>query len=169
MDAIPSEPGPDHDSDEIGADGQDAAEEELRAPALVFPGQTAAPDTAYRTAYDLLQRRAAAEALTVIEPALQQDPGNTGLRTLRAWALLIRVQLGKAQRELESLVAQRPDDVWARHALGRALERQSRYAEALPHLRLAAAMSGDPEHELAVLRVERRLAETGERSFDDLT
>ena len=28
-------------------------------------------------------------------------------------------------------------------------------AEALPHLRLAAAMSGDPEHELAVLRVER--------------
>jgi hypothetical protein len=52
-----------------------------------------------------------------------------------------------------------PTDVWARFALGRALERQSRYAEALPHLRLAAVMSGDPEHEAAVLRAERRLAE----------
>lgn len=35
------------------------------------------------------------------------------------------------------------------------LERQSRLREALPHLRLAAAMSGDVEHELVVLRVER--------------
>jgi len=33
---------------------------------------------------------------------------------------------------------------------------QSRYAEALPHLRLAAAaMSGEPEHPAAVLQVER--------------
>ena len=37
-----------------------------------------------------------------------------------------------------------------------------------PHLRLAATMSGDPEHDVAVLRVERRLAETGETSYDDL-
>jgi hypothetical protein len=29
-------------------------------------------------------------------------------------------------------------------------------------------MSGDPEHELAVLRVERLLAETGATSYDDL-
>ncbi len=50
--------------------------------------------------------------------------------------------------------------MWARFALGRVLERQSRYADALPHLRLAAVMSGDAEHEAGVLRVERRLAET---------
>jgi hypothetical protein len=30
-------------------------------------------------------------------------------------------------------------------------------------------MSADPEHETAVLRVERRLAEVGELSYDDLT
>ena len=29
-------------------------------------------------------------------------------------------------------------------------------------------MSGDAEHEAGVLRVERRLAETGEGSYDDL-
>lgn len=129
---------------------------ELQAPPIVFPGQTG-PESAYRVAHDLLSRRAAVEALAVLEPALEQDPGNTGLRGLRAWAYLIRVQLGKAEAELRALVEETPDDVWSRHALGRALERQSRLDEALPHLRLAFAMSGDLDHELAVLRVERQL------------
>lgn len=127
---------------------------ELAAPAVVFPGQRDL-ESAYRVAYDLLARRAAGEALEIIEPALVADPDNTGLRVLRAWAFLIRVQLERAEAELSRLVDERPDDDWVRFALGRSLERQSRYAEALPHLRLAAAMSGDPEHELAVLRVER--------------
>ncbi|RNL64345.1 tetratricopeptide repeat protein [Nocardioides marmoriginsengisoli] len=127
---------------------------ELQAPAIVFPGQT---DTtsAYRVAFDLLSRRAPDEALTVLEPALAEDPRNTGLRTLRAWSYFVKVQLGPAEKELRSLVEETPDGIWTRYALGRTLERQSRYDDALPHLRLAAAMSGDPEHELAVLRVER--------------
>jgi tetratricopeptide (TPR) repeat protein len=127
---------------------------DLTAPAVVFPGQRDL-ESAYRVAYDLLARRAAAEALEIIEPALAAEPDNTGLRVLRAWAFLIRVQLERAEAELSRLADERPDDDWVRFALGRSLERQSRYAEALPHLRLAAAMSGDPEHELAVLRVER--------------
>ena len=131
-------------------------EQELSAPPVVFPSQTG-PESAFRVAHDLLSRRAASEALDVLEPALEQDPGNTGLRTLRAWAYLIRVQLKKAEAELRDLVEETPDDLWSRHALGRALERQSRFEEALPHLRLAYAMSGDIEHELAVLRVEREL------------
>lgn len=139
----------------------------LQAPPLVFPGR--GPETAYRTAHDLLARRAPVEALQVLEPALEQEPRNTGLRALRAWAYLLRAQLAKAEAELESLVEERPDDDWARHALGRSLERQGRLREALPHLRLAAVMSRDPDHELAVLRVERRLAETGQTSFDDLS
>jgi predicted Zn-dependent protease len=134
--------------DTVGADF------EMTAPGVVFPGQREL-GSAYRVAYDLLERRAASEALGVIEPALAAEPDNTGLRILRAWAFLVRVQLGRAEDELNRLVDERPDDDWVRFALGRALERQSRYAEALPHLRLAAAMSGDPEHELAVLRVER--------------
>ncbi|WP_122817999.1 tetratricopeptide repeat protein [Nocardioides pantholopis] len=141
--------------------------EELKAPPIVFPGQRG-HEAAYRTAHDLLARRAPVEALEVIEPALAEEPGNSGLRSLRAWAYLIRAQLGRAEAELRALAEERPDDDWVHHALGRALERQSEYAAALPHLRLAAAMTGDPEHEVAVLRVERRLAETGERSFDDL-
>lgn len=127
---------------------------DLQAPAVVFPEQRDL-GSAYRVAYDLLTRRAAGEALEVLEPALEAEPENTGLRVLRAWAFLIRVQLERAEAELTQLAEERPDDDWIRFALGRSLERQSRYAEALPHLRLAAAMSGDPEHELAVLRVER--------------
>ena len=47
------------------------------------------------------------------------------------------------------------------------LERQSKFADALPHMRLAAVMSGDVEHEAGVLRVERRMAERS-GSLDDL-
>jgi predicted Zn-dependent protease len=129
---------------------------DLVAPAVVFPGQDA-PESAYRVAHDLLLRRAPVEALEVLEPALAEEPRNAGLRTLRAWVYLIRAQLGRAEEELAALVADDPSDVWARHALGRALERQSRPAEALPHLRLAAAMSGDPEHVAAAERVEASL------------
>ncbi len=131
---------------------------DLVAPAVVFPGQHA-PESAYRVAHDLLVRRAPVEALEVLEPALAEDPRNTGLRALRAWAYLIRAQLGRAEEELASLVDDDPSDAWARHALGRALERQSRPAEALPHLRMAAAMTGDPEHVAAAERAAARVAE----------
>lgn len=137
-------------------------DDNLQPPAIVFPGQVARHEDAFRTAHDLLARRAAKEALEVIEPALAEEPDNRGLRSLRAWAFLMRAQLQRATEELTRLVAEDPADAWARHALGRAYERQSEYDAALPHLRLAAAMTGDPEHELAVLRVERLSGRLGE-------
>ena len=131
-------------------------ESPLTAPPVVFPGQVTS-HSAYRVAHDLLTRRAPSEALAVLERELASHPRDTGLRALRAWAYLSRAQLHRAEEELHSLVAENPSDVWFRHALGRALERQSRHAEALPHLRLAAAMSGDPAHAAAAARVEARL------------
>ena len=134
--------------------------DELTAPAVTFPGQ--GPESAYRTAHDLLSRRFPREALDLIEPALAEDPRNTGLRTLQAWAFLQRAQLQKAEEVLRALVEDDPSDAWAQHALGRALERQSRYAEALPHLRLAAVMSGDWDHEASVFRVRQQIEHTAE-------
>ena len=134
--------------------------DELTAPAVTFPGQ--GPESAYRTAHDLLSRRFPREALDLIEPALAEDPRNTGLRTLQAWAFLQRAQLQKAEEVLRALVEDDPSDAWAQHALGRALERQSRYAEALPHLRLAAVMSGDWDHEAAAFRVQQQIERTAE-------
>jgi tetratricopeptide (TPR) repeat protein len=129
---------------------------DVTAPAVIFPGQ--GPESAYRTAHDLLCRRFPREALELIEPALAADPGNTGLRTLLAWAYLQRAQLQKAEEVLRGLIEADPTDVWAQHALGRALERQSKYAEALPHLRLAAVMSDDWDHQAAAFRVQQLLA-----------
>jgi len=133
------------------------------APKMVFPGQRDV-SVAYRVAWDLLRDDAPAQALEILEPALEQEPDNVGLRSLRAWAYFRRAQLDKARIELEFLVDADPTDVWARHTLGRVHERRSAYAEALPHLRLAAVMSGDPDHERAVLRVERMQEQLAQRA-----
>ena len=123
----------------------------------------------YHHAWLLLEGRQPRDAIAVLDPAVEAEPDSTSLRTLRAWAYFQSAHLTGAETDLRMIVAERPTDVWARFALGRTLERQSRLQDALPHLRLAAAMSGDPEHETAVLRVERRLAEVGHTSYDDLT
>jgi predicted Zn-dependent protease len=132
------------------------------------PGRVNHPADVYHRAWELLQDRSPRQAIEILDPAIESEPGSTSLRTLRAWAYFQSAQLGKAEVELAVLVEECPSDVWARFALGRVLERQSRYADALPHLRLAAVMSGDPEHEAGVLRVERRMAESGDSSYDDL-
>ena len=172
MEQHPHEQHPRQDTEDVGEPGHAGQHvdlgEELRVPAMVFPGQLSDPASAYRLAWDLLAQRAPREALELLDAALTSDEHNYGLRTLRAWAYLVQARLGPAEAELRWLVETDPSDVWARHALGRSLERQSRYADALPHLRLAAAMTGHPEHETAVLRVERRLAETGGTSYDAL-
>ncbi|HSE08262.1 MAG TPA: tetratricopeptide repeat protein [Nocardioidaceae bacterium] len=132
------------------------------------PGRVNHPADVYHRAWELLQDRSPKQAIEILDPAIEAEPGSTSLRTLRAWAYFQTAQLGKAEVELADLVEECPSDVWARFALGRVLERQSRYSDALPHLRLAAVMSGDPEHEAGVLRVERRIAESGGSSYDDL-
>ena len=126
------------------------------------------PADAYHEAWRLLEERQPQQALALLDPAIEAEPDSASLRTLRAWAYFQSAQLGRAEAELSALVDDCPTDVWARFALGRVLERQSKYADALPHLRLAAVMSGDAEHEAGVLRVERRLVETGAGSLEDL-
>jgi predicted Zn-dependent protease len=123
----------------------------------------------YHEAWRLLEGRQPRDAIKLLDPALREQPQSTSLRTLRAWAYFQSAHLAGAESDLRMIVEERPTDVWARFALGRTLERQSRLQDALPHLRLAAVMSGDPEHETAVLRVERMLAERGDKSYDDLS
>jgi predicted Zn-dependent protease len=132
------------------------------------PRVTGHPVEAYHRAWALLEASAPLEALEVLQPAIRREPESPSLRTLRAWAYFQSAQLHKAEADLGWLVERNPTDVWARFSLGRVLERQSRYAEALPCLRLAAVMSGDPEHETGVLRCERKLVEQSGGSYDDL-
>ena len=135
-------------------------------PASYSPGEKH-PADAYQQAWALIEASAPLKAIELLDPALEAEPRSTSLRTLRAWAYFKSAQLHRAEADLLVLVEESPTDVWARFALGRVLERQSKYADALPHLRLAAVMSGDAEHEAGVLRVERRLAERS-GSLDEL-
>jgi tetratricopeptide (TPR) repeat protein len=131
------------------------------------PACTAHPADAYYLAWRLLEERDPRGAIALLDPAIDAEPESTGLRTLRAWAYFQSAQLRRAEHELAVLVEECPTDLWARYALGRVLERQSKFADALPHMRLAAVMSGDVEHEAGVLRVERRMAERS-GTLDDL-
>lgn len=133
------------------------------------PSRANHPADAYHEAWRLLEDRSPREAIEILDPAIDAEPQSTSLRTLRAWAYFQSAQLGKAETELQVLVDECPTDVWARFALGRVLERQSRYADALPHLRLAAVMSGNPEHEAGVLRVERLSAKRADGSYGNLS
>jgi tetratricopeptide (TPR) repeat protein len=126
------------------------------------------PVQRYREAWRLLEGRQPRDAIEVLDPAIEAEPHSISLRTLRAWAYFQSALLPRAEADLALIVESHPTDVWARFALGRTLERQSRLADALPHLRRAAVMSGDPEHEAAVLRVERRLAERGDTPYESL-
>ena len=85
------------------------------------------PVEAYRQAWVLLEASAPLKALEILQPAIESEPESASLRTLRAWAYFQSAQLQRAESELASLVDQCPTDVWARFALGRVLERQSRY------------------------------------------
>jgi tetratricopeptide (TPR) repeat protein len=136
-------------------------------PADYTAGGAKHPADAYQQAWGLIEASAPLKAIEILDPAIEVEPTSTSLRTLRAWAYFKSAQLHRAEADLVVLVEESPTDVWARFALGRVLERQSKYAAALPHLRLAAVMSGDVEHEATVLRVERRLAEV-EGSIDTL-
>jgi predicted Zn-dependent protease len=127
----------------------------IGATVTFLPPRTNHPADAYHQAWRLLEDRSPQQAIEILDPAIEKEPASTSLRTLRAWAYFQSAQLSKAEAELDVLVEECPSDVWARFALARVLERQSRYTEALPHMRLAAIMSGDPEHEAGVLRVER--------------
>ena len=98
-------------------------------------------------------------AARLLEPIVEAEPHNTAVRQLLARAYFNSAQLNGAEAQLRLLVEHDPSDHYAHHVLGRTLERAGRFREALPHLRLAAAMRSDhPEYEEALRRVTARVA-----------
>ncbi|GGS12781.1 MULTISPECIES: tetratricopeptide repeat protein [Actinokineospora] len=64
--------------------------------------------------------------------------------------------LGPAERTARRLLDMDPSDGYAHLLLGRALSRANRHREALPHLRMAAAMDPSPELDSLVADAESR-------------
>ena len=96
-------------------------------------------------------------AARILEPVLAAEPGNAGVRLLLARAYFHSAQLSRAEEQLRVLVERDPTDHYALFVLGRTLERLSRPAEALPHLRMASVMHPSEEYEETVRRVAAKV------------
>jgi predicted Zn-dependent protease len=82
-------------------------------------------------------------AARMLSELVSEVPEDGALRLLLARAYYHSAQLGRAENELRLLLAQDPASDYTHLLLGRTLQRQSRHAEAHPHLRMAAAMTGE--------------------------
>jgi Flp pilus assembly protein TadD len=80
------------------------------------------------------------EAARILAPVVAAEPENEAAVELLARAYFGSAQLGRAEEALTRLVALAPTNGWARRALARTLERQSRRQEAVAHHRVADAL-----------------------------
>jgi predicted Zn-dependent protease len=102
-------------------------------------------------------------AARLLEPIVEAEPQNAAVRQLLARAYFQSAQLNRAEDQLRVLVDRDPSDHYAHHVLGRTLERAGRFSDALPHLRLAAAMKDHEDYRNALQRVETWLGKRGTR------
>jgi predicted Zn-dependent protease len=82
-------------------------------------------------------------AARILEPVVAAEPGNAAALELLAHAYFGSAQLAKAEASLARLVELAPANGWARRALARTLERQSRADEAVAHHRMADALGAE--------------------------
>jgi Flp pilus assembly protein TadD len=80
------------------------------------------------------------EAARILHPVVDAEPSNEAALELLARAYFGSAQLDRAEEALRRLVVLAPTNGWARRALARTLERQSRADEAAPHHRVADAL-----------------------------
>ena len=81
-----------------------------------------------------------AEAARILLPVVDAEPDNEAALELLARAFYGSAQLTRAEESLSRLVDMSPSNGWARRALARTLERQSRSGEAAVHHRMADAL-----------------------------
>ncbi|GGK96141.1 tetratricopeptide repeat protein [Mangrovihabitans endophyticus] len=114
----------------------------------------------YRKANVIFESGDPRRAAQVLEPIVAAEPHNSAVRQLLARAYFNSAQLAGAEAQLRALIEHDPSDHYAHHVLGRTLERGGRFREALPHLRLAAAMKHHQDYREAVQRVETWLGKS---------
>jgi Flp pilus assembly protein TadD len=80
------------------------------------------------------------EAARILEPVVAAEPTNESALELLARAYFGSAQLTRSEETLTRLVQLAPANGWARRALARTLERQSRTEDAAVHHRVADAL-----------------------------
>ena len=108
---------------------------------------------AYRAAAVLYDAGDAVGAARELEPLLAGDSPPKSVLELAGRAFFRSAQIRRAEDAFSRLVERDPSDAYARFALGRTLERQSRRDEAAACYRLAAAMDPKDDYVQALDRV----------------
>ncbi|MBV9141408.1 MAG: tetratricopeptide repeat protein [Pseudonocardiales bacterium] len=130
-----------------------------RSPDVVEP-DVVEPDVVeqFRLAESLLAKRRPLEALRELAPVLDAEPNAPSVQLLAGRAYLQSAQLGRAEEAFLQVLEHNPSDHYARFALGRTLQRQSRLEEARAQLAMAAAMNPTPDYQEALNEVQVRIA-----------
>ena len=118
----------------------------------------AAAVRAFRNAETLLEQRRPLEALKLLGPLLSAAQAAASVHLLAARAYLASAQFRRAEEGFLRVLELDPADHYARFALGRTLQRQSRLVEARAQLRMAAAMDPRPEYQEALGEVSATIA-----------
>jgi tetratricopeptide (TPR) repeat protein len=116
----------------------------------------------YRRAETLMAQRRPLDAVQALLPVLAAQPDDASVHLLAGRAFLDSAQLRRAEAAFIRVLEIDPADHYARFALGKALQRQSRFTEALAQLRMAAAMDPRPEYHDAIGEVSARIAIDGD-------
>lgn len=112
----------------------------------------------YRRAEMLIADRRPLDALAALTPVLESQPDDVSVQLLAGRAYLNSAQLQRAEHAFVRVLDLDPADHYARFALGKALHRQGRLAEAHAQLKMAAAMDPRPEYQEALGEVRARMA-----------
>jgi Flp pilus assembly protein TadD len=103
--------------------------------------------------YDLFQQGRrhlregmAAQATVALEKAKKQEPNKASIREALGIAYFRIQRWEEAEAEFRKVLEISPADDYAHYALGRALEKQGRDAEANGHYKLARSLRPDSEH-----------------------
>lgn len=118
---------------------------------------------AFRRAESLVAQRRPLDALAALRPVLDAEPDSSSVHLLAGRAYLGSAQLRRAEQAFLRVLELDPTDHYARFALGKSLQRQSRLTEAQTQFRLAVAMHPLPEYQEALGEVSARLSVENDR------
>ncbi len=93
-----------------------------------------------------LRKGRAAQATVALEKAKRREPQKASIREALGIAYLRIQRYQEAEEEFRAMLELSPADHYAHYALGRALEKQGRDAEANGHYKLASSLRPQNEH-----------------------
>jgi Flp pilus assembly protein TadD len=93
-----------------------------------------------------LRKGRAAQATVPLEKAKRREPRKASIREALGIAYLRIQRYEEAEEEFRAMLELSPADHYAHYALGRALEKQGRDAEANGHYKLASSLRPQNEH-----------------------